>query len=40
MPDFTFRELVFAAAIVLILTSLFVDRQVLNVLRESLGAFW
>jgi hypothetical protein len=40
MPELTFREFVLAAAIVLILTAFFVDRQVLNSLLEPVRAFW
>lgn len=40
MPDLTIREFVLAAAIVLILTAFFIDRQVLNAVMEPIRAFW
>jgi hypothetical protein len=40
MPDFTPRELALAAAIVVVLCSAFIDRQILQVFLESLRAFW
>jgi len=40
MPDFTFRELAIALAILIALTSFFIDREVLLALLEPLKAFW
>jgi len=40
MTDFTLRELALAAAIVFVLCSSFIDRQILQDLLESLRAFW
>ena len=40
MFDFTPRELALAAAIVIALSTCFIDRQVLYAVLESLRAFW
>ena len=40
MPDFTFRELAIAAAIVIALSSQFLDRQILQAALEALKVFW
>jgi len=40
MLDFTFRDLVVAAAIVALLSSQFIDRQVLWAMLEALRGFW
>ena len=39
MFDFTPRELALAAAIVFILSSWFIDRQILNAFMEALSSF-
>jgi hypothetical protein len=40
MLDSSLRDLVIAAAIVFMMTALFVDRQILSVALEYLPAFW
>ena len=40
MSDFTFRELAIALAIIIALTSFFIEREVLQALLEPLKVFW
>jgi hypothetical protein len=40
MLDFTFRDIAIAAAIVLVLSCQFVDRQVFVALLDAVRGFW
>ena len=40
MSELTVREIVLAAAIVILLTTFFVDRQILYAVMEPIRAFW
>jgi hypothetical protein len=40
MPGFTLREIVFAAAVFVVLCVNFIDPQIMNVVLESLPRLW